>query len=213
MSLDSPGNILHPVPHWAVVVPLEVGLATPEHAGQTIATLRAQYLNRWGLKHTVGEDERVWTLPTAALSRAAYRYGDRELGFTMLQHIAETLDAGSIGLFHELIPEGACFVQLWSAATFLRGVIEDLLGITIHAAERRLRIAPQLPSGWDSAALDDLTFGDHHISVRVTREAVTIEHKAGPAPLAVECVSPSGNIAVTTLLVGKMYSSEQRTDL
>ncbi len=208
MSLENPGNRLHPVPHWAVVVPLEVGLATPQHAARTLATLRAHYLNRWGLKHTAGEDERVWTLPTATLSRAAYRYGDCELGFEMLRHVAETLDAGGIGLFHELIPEGACFVQLWSGATFLRGVIEDLLGITVHAAEHRLRIAPQLPPGWDSAALDDLAFGNHIISVRVTRERFSIEHKEGDAPLEIECVFPSGNIAATTLPVRKIYSSK-----
>ncbi|HEX9018737.1 MAG TPA: hypothetical protein VF806_06105, partial [Anaerolineaceae bacterium] len=44
MSLTEPGNVRYPVSHWAVIVPLEVGLATPEHAAQTFTTLRAQYL-------------------------------------------------------------------------------------------------------------------------------------------------------------------------
>ncbi|HEX9017717.1 MAG TPA: hypothetical protein VF806_00945, partial [Anaerolineaceae bacterium] len=35
MSLTEPGNVRYPVSHWAVIVPLEVGLATPEHAAQT----------------------------------------------------------------------------------------------------------------------------------------------------------------------------------
>jgi hypothetical protein len=52
MSLEDPGNMRHPVPHWAVIVPLEVGLASPEHAAATFATMRAHYLNEWGLKHT-----------------------------------------------------------------------------------------------------------------------------------------------------------------
>jgi glycogen debranching enzyme len=185
MSLENPGNILHPVPHWAVIVPLEVGLSTPEHAAQTFATLRAHYLNRWGLKHTVGTDERVWTLPTALLSRAAYRYAEPELGFEMLRHAAETLEAGSIGLFHELIPEGACFIQLWSAATFIRGMIEDLLGITVDAAQHHLSIAPHLPAGWDSATLEKLTFGAHTIRVRIDGSDVTVAYLAGQEPLTV----------------------------
>ena len=54
MSLEESHNTRHPEPHWAVVTPLEVGLATPEHASATFATLRAAYLNQWGLKHTSG---------------------------------------------------------------------------------------------------------------------------------------------------------------
>ncbi|HEX9018738.1 MAG TPA: glycosyl hydrolase family 65 protein [Anaerolineaceae bacterium] len=106
--------------------------------------------------------------------------------------MAETLDHGSIGLFHELIPEGACFVQLWSGATYLRGVIEDLLGITVDAAEHRVRIAPQLPSGWDAAALDGLAFGDHQINMHVSRDAIAVSQHPGSAPLHVECRLPDG---------------------
>ena len=158
MSLEE-DNRPAPVPHWAVIVPLEVGLATPERAADTFATLRRQYLNRWGLKHTVGDDERVWTLPTATLSRAAYHYGEQQMGYEMLRHVAETLETGSIGLFHELIPEGACIIQLWSAATFMRGIVEDLLGIQVHAAralasgQRRGSPRDGMGPGWRGLSL------------------------------------------------------------
>ena len=119
MSLNESDNSRRPVPHWAVIVPLEVGLASSEHAATTFATLQAKYMNQWGLKHTVGDDERVWTLPTATLSRAAYRYGQAELGFQMLQQLSATLDHGSIGMYHELIPDGLSFLQLWSGSDLL----------------------------------------------------------------------------------------------
>jgi glycogen debranching enzyme len=172
MSLDTPGNVRAHVPHWAVIVPLEVGLASTEYARRTFTSLRAHFLNRWGLKHTVGEDERVWTLPTALLSRAAYRYGEPELGAAMLKNIAAVLQAGSIGLFHELIPEGACFVQLWSAAAFLRGMVEDLLGVEVDAGQGRISVRPQLPQGWAYARLENLTVG---------RRIVNIDFKPGSA--------------------------------
>jgi glycogen debranching enzyme len=195
MSLADPGNARLPVPHWAVIVPLEVGLAPEAHAAVTFSTLRRDYLNRWGLKHTVGSDERVWTLPTATLSRAAYRYGEVDLGGAMLRRLADTLEHGSIGLFHELIPEGACIVQLWSAATFLRGVVEDLLGIEVDAARHALRITPHLPREWGSARLENLCFGQHRVSLRFEPGGIQIEHRSGSSPLAVEVVFPSGTRA------------------
>jgi hypothetical protein len=179
-------NQRYPVPHWAVVVPLEVGLASPEHAAATFATLRASYLNAWGLKHTAGEDERVWTLPTATLSRAAYRYGERGLGFEMLHHVAETLRYGSTGMFHELIPEGACFIQLWSAATLIRGVVEDLLGIEVRADRGEIRAAPRLPADWQSARLENLSFGAWVVNVEVMAGwSVKVEQVRGPKPVVV----------------------------
>ena len=184
MSLTSE-NQPYPVPHWAVIVPLEVGLATDEHAARTFETLRSDYLNQWGLKHTVGDDERVWTLPTALLSKAAYRYGEPDMGLQMLRHVAETLDTGSIGLFHELIPEGACIVQLWSAASLLRGVVEDLFGVVVDAGAHSLTVAPRLPARWENAALENLRFGNHRVSLRVEQGRVLVYHEEGPVALSI----------------------------
>jgi glycogen debranching enzyme len=185
MSLDE-HNRRYPVPHWAIVVPLEVGLATPEHAAATLLTIQRDYLNAWGLKHTAGEDERVWTLPTVTLSRAAFRYGRADLGLKMLGKVAETLQHGPVGVFHELIPEGACFVQLWSAATFLRGVVEDLLGLTVNAGAHSLNIAPQLPEAWPEVRLENLGFGEHVVEITIQREKrIIVQHTRGEHPLHV----------------------------
>ena len=199
MSLDEVSHELRPVPHWAVVCPLEVGLASPGHAHTTLATLRQTYLNEWGLKHTSGDDERVWTLPTAVLSHAAYRYGDTKLGFEMLTHLTQTLDHGSIGMFHELIPEGMCFVQLWSGAMFVRGVIQDLLGLEVRADLHTVTLAPDLPDDWDAAELENLTFGSHTISVRIAPDRIVVNHVSGSDSLQVITRDPGGQ-AVTNLL-------------
>lgn len=193
MSLNESDNARRPVPHWAVIVPLEVGLASSENAATTFATLRAKYINQWGLKHTVGDDERVWTLPTATLSRAAYQYGQAGLGFQMLQQLSTTLDHGSIGMYHELIPDGLSFLQLWSAATFLRGVVEDLMGVQVRADLRAVRLAPQLPTGWEAAELERLNFSGHTITVRATLTGLAVTHLSGPSPLTVIYQTPDGN--------------------
>jgi glycogen debranching enzyme len=203
ISLVGENNARYHVPHWAIVVPFEVGLADQRRAAPTFQTLRAKYLNRWGLKHTVGDDERVWTLPTATLSRAAYRYGDPALGYAMLRAITETLNTGSIGLLHELIPEGACIIQLWSAAALVRGIVEDLLGIEVNAGSHTLRITPQLPEGWETCALSGLAFGEHVVNVRIHAEGVQIHHQTGSMPLAVTVIMPSGAVQDALLQPGE----------
>jgi glycogen debranching enzyme len=182
-------------PHWAIITPLETGLASPQQAAQTLQVIRERFLNHWGLRHTNGVDERVWTLPNAVLSRAAYRYGEPELGFEMLRLNAATLKHGSTGMFHELVPEGASFIQLWSAATFISGVIEDLLGIRVNAGEHCLRLNPQIPKGWEFAAVEALHFGEHVVEVRVSQESVQLFHCSGPQALQAVCAGTTAYVA------------------
>ena len=98
----------------------------------------------------------------------------------MLRHIAQTLEHGSIGLYHELIPEGLTNLQLWSASTFVRGVVEDLLGVDVRAHQHALTVAPQLPAAWDFAELDDLAFGAHVVSLRVSPSRPALRARERP---------------------------------
>ncbi len=193
--------------HWTAVVPLEVGIAPPEHGRLALTRIRRDYVNEWGLVHTLGDDERVWTLPTAALSQGAYRYGDAEMGFAMLQNLAQPLNHGSIGLYHELIPEGLSFFQLWSGATFIRGVVEELMGIDARADQHAVTITPQLPPDWDSVELEHLTFGDrdngHRITVRVAHDGITVTHDEGSVPLSVTYRAADGAETMFVLIPGE----------
>ena len=121
----------------------------------------------------------------------------------MLQHLAQTLDHGSIGVFHELIPEGLAFLQLWSGATFVRGVVEDLMGIAVRADLHAVTIAPQLAAAWDFAELDSLRFGEHTITVRATHTGLTVAHISGLAPLAITYRAPDGTEATFILKPGE----------
>jgi hypothetical protein len=184
-SLLQPSNTPRNDGHWTVAVPLEVGIAPPEQARLSLERIQSDYLNEWGLVHTLDDDERVWTLPTAVLSQGAYNYGDAELGFAMLQNIAKTLDHGGIGLFHELIPDGLSFFQLWSGATYIRGIVEDLLGIAVRSDRHEMIIAPQLPGSWESAGLQQLRFGEHTVSIMATPNDITVTHDLGQVPLSI----------------------------
>ena len=94
-----------------------------------------------------------------------------------------------LGSFEELIPKGLCFVQLWSAALYVQGIVEGLFGFEPHAYEHRLRLQPRLPTAWPSATLRRLQVGDHVLTVHVSGDGATITHESGAEALLVEYVT------------------------
>ena len=44
--------------HWTQVLPVQLGLASPERARRVMVRLEAEFVNQWGLVHTRGADER-----------------------------------------------------------------------------------------------------------------------------------------------------------
>ncbi len=110
-------------------------------------------------------------------------------------------------MFHELIPEGMCFVQLWSGATFVRGAVEDLMGIGVRADQHAVTLAPRLPAAWDSAELENLTFGEHTLTVRAARDGIVVTHVRGPAPLQITLRPSSGQEVTSTLEPGQTFET------
>ncbi len=176
--------------HWTVAVPMEVGIADPEKGRRALARIEQEWLSPWGLVHTRGGDERVWTLPTGILALAEFNYGRVEMGLRLLRNISATLRQGLLGAYSELIPDGGDLMQLWSGAIFVRGLIEGLWGLRPSAHPDRLRLAPQLPPSWTHMGLEGLRIGTHQLSLSLRRSGLTLllglSHLEGPGPLIVE---------------------------
>jgi glycogen debranching enzyme len=171
--------------HWTQVVPIQLGIAQPDRAEQVLDQIEREFTNQWGLVHTRGKEDRVWTLPTGLLALAAARHNRSDYALRMLQNIAGTARTGMLGAFKELIPEGLCFVQLWSAGLYLQGILEGLLGLEPHAHAHRLNIAPKLPSTWTSVTLRDLRVGTHRLDLEIAPTTLRVEHISGPQPIAI----------------------------
>lgn len=160
--------------HWTVAVPLEIGLVDGDRGRRMLRRLRQDWVNGWGLVHTRGSEERVWTLPTGVLTLAEFRYGSVERGLQLLRSIGETLQRGMLGAYSELIPEGGELMQLWSAAMMIRGLVEGLWGLRPRAQQDLVELAPKLPSGWTFMALRDLRLGDHTLTLTLRGEGLTL---------------------------------------
>lgn len=178
--------------HWTVVLPLQVGLAAEARARQSLERIEREWVNQWGLVHTRAREELVWTLPTGLLALAEFRHGRAGPGLRLLQNIAETASHGTLGAFKELIPIGLCFVQLWSAALYLQGVLEGLLGLAPLAHRHTLEIAPCLPPGWGKVRLSGLAVGAHTLDLRVAPGRLELLHVGGACPLEVRYLLPAG---------------------
>jgi hypothetical protein len=171
--------------HWTQVVPVQLDIAQPDHAERVLDKLEQEFVNHWGLVHTRDREDRVWTLPTGLLALAEARYGRAERALQLLNNIALTAHYGMLGAFKELIPEGLCFVQLWSAGLYLQGIIEGILGLDPRAHEHHLHIAPSLPQAWPSVTIRNLRVGAHQLTLDLANDGCVVEHIRGPQPLNV----------------------------
>jgi hypothetical protein len=187
--------------HWTQVIPLQMGIARPDRAARVMERLQHEFVNRWGLVHTRDREERVWTLPTGLIVLAECRHGHPQQALRMLNNISLTARHGMLGAFKELIPEGLCFVQLWSAGLYLQGILEGLMGLEPRALDHQLAIAPALPASWPSATVRNLRVGRHAINLTVGNDHCTLEHLDGPEPLRVR-FRPRGTSVATSELTG-----------
>lgn len=186
--------------HWTQVLPVQLGLASPERAGLVLARLEAEFVNRWGLVHTRGREEAVWTLPTGLLALAAFQAGRPERGLELARNIALTARQGTLGSFKELIPEGLCFVQLWSAGLYLQAIFEGLLGLRPDAPAHALAIDPAMPEGHPPVSVRGLQMGGHRLNLTISPRALELAHVAGPQALTVSYAGASHSVAPATTL-------------
>jgi glycogen debranching enzyme len=172
--------------HWTVVLPIQLGLAAPERAERALGRIEREWVNQWGLVHTRGAEAHVWTLPTGLLALAAFAYDRSALGVTLLRNIAITGSHGTLGTLKELIPQGICFIQLWSAGLLVQGLTEGLLGLQPRAYAHSLAIKPNLPADWPEVTLRGLQVGGHTLDLHVSQTEIIVLHRNGPIPITIE---------------------------
>lgn len=157
--------------HWIVAVPMETELVEPwERAHRALERIRLEWVNEYGMVHTREKELFVWTLPTGVLAMGTFAYGDPDFAVRLLRNITQTIETGTLGAYKELIPEGLSFMQLWSPAMYLQGLIEGLFGLRPWAVEDFIAISPRIPSDWQHAKVEGLRVGDHEISVFFERQ-------------------------------------------
>ncbi|CAN5808548.1 hypothetical protein BH10CHL1_BH10CHL1_08700 [soil metagenome] len=155
--------------HWVVMCPVEVGVATPEQAHRTLDRLMStEFCNEWGMYLNPDRHD-VMSINTGLLALAHIRYGRIDQALDLVQRLTKTLPLHMPGAISEALPDQWCFLQLWSALGVISPVMEGVLGILPRAGERKLRIAPNLPTGWDQVAMRQVHIGEQLFALHITR--------------------------------------------
>lgn len=140
----------------------------------------------------------VWPFVTGFVSLAEYNYHNASAGWFALQAIARTGFDQSLGRNPEVISgrlykplDTAVPQQFFATSMVLTPLIRGLLGIDVDAPSRHVTIAPHLPPGWDSVAVDNVPVGHETISFVIHRQpgrmTLTVRrHDRGTLPLDVE---------------------------
>lgn len=156
--------------HWVTLCPLEVGVASNEQAERALARLQSdEFSNEWGMVlHPWRRD--VMSINTGLLALAAARYGKADDTLDTVGKLVRAFSYRTPGAVGEALPDGWCFLQLWSNVGLVSPVVEGFLGVVPRAAERTITIKPNLPAAWDWAEVKRLRVGDAHFDIRVERE-------------------------------------------
>ena len=119
----------------------------------------------------------IWPLFTGWVSLAEYRAGRTLAGYAHLMQNAGLTWMQDLGSVTELL-SGDLFQplgrssshQVWSSAMVLTPALRGLFGLDWDALHRTLRLAPNLPAGWDRAQLHNVPLGNSRIDLEFTRQ-------------------------------------------
>jgi glycogen debranching enzyme len=206
------GFVLHH--NWVVNTPLEMGLADSSQAQVALETAR-RFTNPFGMFVTgidrgasAGEDAgsfarvkktfsytgAVMTLPTGVQAIAENNYGHPDRALDYLQRMTRSFGYALPGSIYEVSPDYGMMTQAWNVYSYAIPIVQQFLGVRPEASERKVRVAPQLPTAWDSARVENVRVGDNHLDVAVERGARyfrLIVHQTQP-DWTIEMALPAG---------------------
>ncbi len=183
------GFVLHH--NWVVNTPLEMGIADSAQARVALETAR-RFTNPFGMFVTgidrdasAGEDAgsfakvkktfsytgAVMTLPTGVQAIAENNYGRPDRALDYLQRLTRSFGYALPGSIYEVSPDYGMMTQAWNVYSYAVPIVQQFLGIRPEAGERRVRVAPQLPTVWDSARVENVRVGDNRLDVAIERGA------------------------------------------
>ena len=156
----------------------------------------------------------VWPLFTGWASMAEFAYRNYQQGYTHLMNNLNVYKNWGKGFVEEVLngseykPSGVCPHQCWSETMVLQPAIEGLLGLEIHAQEKKIILAPHPPADWDSLKVENIRIEKQSLLFRMDRHPDRYIYSFIPErqkDLTLEFVPsyPSGTIISKVLLDGQ----------
>jgi len=165
------------------------GIADKDRIQRALSKIEgATYTSDWGVYLTSNRDISM-PITTGIAAIGEFNYGRLEEGLRFIRMIAKSVGHIMPGAVPEAVhPSGDpkrfdpnwCYLQLWSAAILIHGLIWGLLHIEPDAAKKKVTINPSLPKDWPYAEVKNIMVGRSKFNVRLEREKVEIIQTSGP---------------------------------
>ncbi|MBL0171739.1 MAG: hypothetical protein IPP90_13640 [Gemmatimonadaceae bacterium] len=173
---------------WAATA-MAFGVLDQSHGAQMAAKLASsKIMTDWGARPLSAtsplfdplhyNNGAVWPFVTGFVSLAQYAYHNAAAGLFALEAIARTGFDHAMGRNPEVMSgrlykplDTAVPQQFFATSMVLTPLIRGMLGISVDAPRGHITIAPHLPPGWDSVAVDNVPVGPERISFVVRRSA------------------------------------------
>jgi glycogen debranching enzyme len=183
---DKPFVLHH---NWVVNTPMEVKIADSLQAKKALATAE-KFVNPFGVFVTgidrdslAGQDEgsfkgskafsytgAVMTLPTGVQAVAENNYGNPDKALDYLQRMTRSFSYALPGSMYEVSPDYGMMTQAWNIYSFAVPIIRQFFGVEPMASEKKITIAPLMPTSWDEASLENVLVADNELSLNYTKK-------------------------------------------
>lgn len=170
--------------NWVVNTPMEMKIADSAKAIKALDTA-AKYTNPFGVFVTgidrdasAGTDfgsfkgskvfsytGAVMTLPTGVQAVAENNYGRPDRALDYIQRMTRSFNYALPGSMYEVSPDYGMMTQAWNIYGYAIPILQQFFGIRPMAHQKKILIAPQMPSSWKQASLENVKVGHNSISV------------------------------------------------
>ncbi|MEQ8478493.1 glycogen debranching protein [Fulvivirga sp.] len=170
--------------NWVVNTPMEMGIADSAKAIKALNTAE-QFVNPFGVfvtgidrDESAGTDDgsfkgskifsytgAVMTLPTSVQAVGENNYGHPDKALNYLERMTRSFSYAHPGSMYEVSPDYGMLVQAWNIYGFAVPIVKQFFGINPDVANKTIVIAPQMPTSWDKASLENVIVGANEVSV------------------------------------------------
>lgn len=189
-ALTKGGKQNNEVTAWAAV-PMMFGQLDSKRVGETINGLSgAQISTDWGARMLGNQSPAydpiaynnggVWPFLTGFVACAEYEYRRPHSGFAHLRQLANLGLDHSLGAHPEILSgdfyrplDESVPHQLFSTGMVVTPLVRGLLGLRADAANKTLRIAPQLPAAWEVLRVKNYRLGSSLLSFSLKRTQIS----------------------------------------
>jgi len=162
--------------NWVVITPMEMAIAPRERALRVLDRFRKGSVGEYGPYLSAVDRGAMMTISTGVAALAEANYGRTDQALWYMDKIVETFNRKLPGSMSEMMPDEGCFVIAWTMYGIVLPLVQHVFGVRPDAVNRTVVFDPQLPSGWENIAIDDLPVGKNLISFSRSKTEKGIEY-------------------------------------